>query len=93
MNRKYFTIFLAILIGLTLSGCMNQSDIDSGYIAGFWFSFWNGIIAPWSFLGSLFFENILVYATVNKGGLYDFGFLLGIGAFASSASTAASNSH
>lgn len=51
--------------------------------AGFWGGLWHGIIAPIIFLVSLFDRRVRVYATNNKGRRYDFGFLLGVGAYAS----------
>ena len=51
---------------------------------GFWSGLLHGIIAPFSFVGSSFNDNISVYSYDNSGGWYDFGFLLGVGAFASS---------
>ena len=46
---------------------------------GFWSGLWHGLIAPFSFIGSLFSDNIAIYAYNNTGGWYDFGFLLGVG--------------
>lgn len=55
---------------------------------GFWSGLWHGLIAPFSFLGSLFESSIAVYAPCNNGGWYSFGFCLGIGAFAKGSSAA-----
>ena len=41
------------------------------------------MIAPIIFLVSLFVDGVRVYETNNKGRRYDFGFLLGVGAYAS----------
>ncbi|HOX22089.1 MAG TPA: hypothetical protein PLL10_01390 [Elusimicrobiales bacterium] len=51
--------------------------------AGFLAGLWHGLIAPLSFLVSLFNDNVSVWETANKGKLYELGFLLGIGAFSS----------
>jgi hypothetical protein len=37
------------------------------------------MIAPFSFIGSLIWDDVAVYAINNNGGWYDFGFLLGVG--------------
>lgn len=50
---------------------------------GFWVGFWHGIIAPITFFVSLFADGIRIYETNNNGRWYDFGFMLGVGAFAS----------
>ncbi|MEM6908125.1 MAG: LPXTG cell wall anchor domain-containing protein [Pseudomonadota bacterium] len=39
---------------------------------------WHGFIFPWAWIGSLFSDEIAVYAVPNSGGWYDFGFFLGI---------------
>jgi hypothetical protein len=50
-----------------------------------WFfaGLWRGLIAPFLFWFSLFSEGIRIYESHNKGRHYDFGFLLGLGAWAS----------
>ncbi len=45
---------------------------------GFFGGLWHGIIVPASFVGSLFFDDIAIYAYNNTGGWYDFGFVIGI---------------
>jgi len=52
--------------------------------AGFWVGFWHGIIAPFVFVVSLWDNTVSIYETNNNGRWYEFGFLIGIGAFASS---------
>ncbi len=51
--------------------------VDSPY--GFWGGIWHGMIAPFAFIGSIFSDNIALYAVNNTGGWYDFGFVLGAG--------------
>jgi hypothetical protein len=51
---------------------------DQGQIAGFWKGLWHGLIAPITFLLSLFKENVGVYETHNNGKWYNFGFILGL---------------
>ena len=51
---------------------------EKGNIAGFWRGFWHGLIAPFTFLISLFKDNIGVYETHNNGKWYNFGFILGL---------------
>jgi hypothetical protein len=45
--------------------------------AGFWVGFWHGLIAPFTFVISLFNPDVRIYETHNNGGWYDLGFLLG----------------
>lgn len=50
--------------------------------AGFWGGLWHGLIAPITFLISLFTHGVSIYETNNNGRWYEFGFMLGIGAYA-----------
>lgn len=82
MNKVKY-IMLGIIAILFLSGCADAVNYDlSSYRepVGFWYGLWHGIITPFSFIGSLFSEDIAVYAIYNNGAWYNFGFLLGCGA-------------
>lgn len=83
---KLKSLFAAILLfavfALLFTACADVTNIDAckttepnGFLGGLW----HGIIAPVSFFGSLFFDNIAMYAVNNNGGWYDFGFVLGAG--------------
>jgi hypothetical protein len=50
----------------------------NGSVAGFWMGLWHGLIAPITFVISLFNDNVHFYEVHNSGGWYNFGFLLGI---------------
>lgn len=52
---------------------------ESGEVAGFWLGLWHGIIAPITFVISLFTDNVNIYEVHNTGNWYDFGFVLGAG--------------
>jgi|ERR1035437_2688498 hypothetical protein len=92
--RKTILLTLAFfLLSLLLTSCADVSQIKNylpeEHTYGFWGGLWHGIIAPFAFIGELLFpDDIAVYAHNNNGRWYDFGFLLGIGAFASSSSSA-----
>lgn len=77
-------------ICLLASGCATQMGFDEATVAqpvGFWYGLWHGMIAPFSWLVSLFNQDVAIYAIYNNGGWYDFGFMLGIGALASSSTS------
>ena len=80
-----FWLFLSVFALFMLSGCVAGPNdlVDTpnadGNIAGFFFGLWHGIIAPFTFLASLFFDSIQMYEVHNSGGWYDFGFVLGAG--------------
>ena len=52
---------------------------DPGDVAGFWLGLWHGIIAPVTFVISLFTDNVNLYEVHNNGNWYDFGFVVGAG--------------
>ncbi len=77
------TIFIyLILIVIVFTSCADVTPIEdciSDKPYGFLSGLWHGIIAPISFVGSLFIDDIAMYAVNNNGGWYDFGFVLGAG--------------
>lgn len=82
---RWVTWALLIMALLAMTSCVagpnpssNVAD-RSGEVAGFWLGLWHGIIAPITFLISLFSDTVNVYAVHNNGNWYDFGFVLGAG--------------
>lgn len=88
MKRIKIILYLLILCFLIV-GCADVSpnaiDCVNESSYGFFGGLWHGLISIFSFIGSLFMDDVAVYAYNNNGALYDFGFLLGAGAFASRA--------
>ena len=77
-------LLLAALAALLLAGCAagpnslaNTPGAD-GNVAGFWRGLWNGIIAPVTFVISLFNPRVQIYDVHNNGGWYNFGYILGL---------------
>lgn len=83
MKKRIVTLITVTLIAIILfSGCADVTSIDECVTDepyGFWSGLWHGIVAPFSFFGSLFSNNIAMYAINNTGGWYDFGFVIGTG--------------
>ena len=48
--------------------------------AGFWMGLWHGLIAPITFIVSLFTNDVNLYEVYNVGGWYNFGFIIGLSA-------------
>ena len=72
---------IVVALVLLLSACANQVDTavsKADGSPGFLWGLWHGFIFPWAWIGSLFSENIAVYAVPNRGWTYDAGFFLGI---------------
>lgn len=84
----YAIAFIAIVV---FTGCADVEHVKecvdtSPY--GFWGGLWHGMICFFSFFGSLFSDDIAIYAVNNNGAWYDFGFVLGSGIIFGSASKA-----
>lgn len=83
---------LLILALISLASCADQPSFQQAAAmdpVGFWYGLWHGIIAPFSWLVSLFDDDVAMYAIYNNGGWYDFGFMIGLGGgLFSSSSTA-----
>ena len=57
---------------------LENSENQEGKVAGFWLGLWHGLIAPITFVLSLFKDNIGVYEVHNNGRWYNFGFIFGL---------------
>ena len=96
MKISILNIAILIIIIVVVTSCLpgeNPSqDIPSDYgsTAGFLRGLWHGIIAPVTFIISLFTENINMYEVHNNGGWYDFGFVIGAGIIFSGSGRASS---
>lgn len=86
MKKNY--VLLAVTLALLLTGCApTQPEIANcvhGHVYGFWGGLWHGMIAPFALIVHLFDSGVAVYSHNNNGGWYDFGFLIGVGAFTAS---------
>ena len=80
MTTRRLLVPIALLaMTAALAGCASQAGTvveDSG--PGFLLGLWHGFIFPFAWVGSLFMDDVAVYAVPNNGGWYDFGFLLGL---------------
>ncbi len=75
-------LLLALVLGACAAGAnpeIGTAPADAATAAGFWLGLWHGIIAPVTFLISLFTDNVNLYEVHNSGNWYDFGFVLGAG--------------
>jgi hypothetical protein len=83
MRRTPSIVTPVVLLALTLAACTatQTPDASTPGAPGFLFGLWHGIIAPITFVVSLFTDAVRVYAVPNLGRWYDLGFMLGIGGF------------
>lgn len=71
-----------ISVSVLLTSCADVVKVTNcvtGSPFGFWYGLWHGMIAPVSFICSLIWDDVAIYAVNNNGGWYDFGFVLGAG--------------
>src|SRR3990170_604287 len=95
MNRKALVLIaLLVLMALWLSACApgaNQLENvppEGGTVAGFWLGLWHGIIAPITFIISIFRSDVRFYEVHSDGFWYNLGFVLGAGILLGGSSTA-----
>lgn len=87
--KKTFIWLWALVLLLFLAACvpgpnrLARTPDGAGRVAGFWLGIWHGLIAPITFIVSIFSEKVSLYAVHNSGAWYDFGFVLGAGLFLS----------
>lgn len=78
---KKFPWAATLVVGtLFLAGCAAPGlpAVTLPGTPGFWQGLWHGMIFPITFFVSLFNHDVGVYAAVNEGGWYNFGYFLGI---------------
>jgi len=85
VKEKWLALAVVAVLLLTLTSCAPGPNVQEGVasqggeIAGFWLGLWHGIIAPITFVISVFNDNVNVYEVHNNGSWYNFGFVLGAG--------------
>jgi len=83
MKNAQIYLMIALLI-MSLAGCaagpndLSNTPDGEGEVTGFWKGLWHGIIAPVTFVISLFTDKVHMYEVHNNGGWYNFGFLFGM---------------
>jgi hypothetical protein len=85
MKLTAFT--LALIFLLVLAACapgpnaLKGTEGDRNSVAGFWTGLWQGFIAPFVFVVSLFKHDLNIYEVHNNGAWYNFGYLFGLMCF------------
>ena len=65
---------------------------EQGRTAGFGVGLWQGFIAPFVFIASLFTSDLNIYEVHNNGRWYNFGYLFGLACFFGGSGRGASRS-
>jgi hypothetical protein len=78
--RALWLLGLALLLAACAAGVNPNVGVAAtdGEVAGFWLGLWHGLIAPVTFVISLFTDNVNIYEVANNGNWYDFGFMIGV---------------
>jgi hypothetical protein len=85
--NKIIIMSLVLLLVFLLASCApgpnsaEKTPNAQGKIAGFWLGLWQGLIAPITFIISLFSKNVRIYEVHNNGIWYNLGFVIGAGLF------------
>ncbi len=82
MKNRILSLVSIVFVLIVFSGCAESVAIDECVTTdphGFLGGLIHGIIAPFSFVCSIFLDNVAIYAVNNNGGWYDFGFVIGAG--------------
>jgi len=80
---------LLCLVVLVFASCApGPNDFEKtpdagGKVAGFFKGIWHGLIAPVTFIISIFSKSVRLYEVHNNGFWYNLGFVLGAGLFLS----------
>jgi hypothetical protein len=80
---------IVFIIVLILSSCvpgpnkLEKTPDSEGKTAGFLKGIWHGLLAPITFIISIFSSKVRFYEVHNTGSWYNFGFVLGAGLFLS----------
>jgi uncharacterized membrane protein len=84
-RRLVWLLVVLGVVALLLTACAAGPNPQTGtaggggLVAGFWLGLWHGVIAPVTFVISLFATDVGIYEVHNVGAWYDFGFVLGLG--------------
>ena len=86
--KSSVTLLLLVLMFLNvLAGCAPGPNnfkgtlSEQGPVAGFWLGLWQGFIAPFVFVASLFSSSVNIYEVHSNGAWYNFGYLFGLACF------------
>ena len=80
-KKSYLNPILFLALVILLSSCAPGNEKFATEVAGFWMGLWHGFISFFTFIISLFNDNVTIYELNNTGKLYNLGFIIGIAMF------------
>jgi len=78
---RWYLFLALILLVFVVASCTPGNEKFDTCPAGFWMGLWHGLISLFTFIISLFNDNVTIYEINNSGKLYNLGFILGIAIF------------
>jgi len=78
-NLTKSLVFVSLIVFITSCAPGGEKFVEQ--TAGFWMGLWHGFISFFTFIISLFKDNVGIYEINNNGGWYNFGFILGVSFF------------
>lgn len=85
--RKAFILLALCVLSSCAAEHVEVAQCVQGKPDGFLLGLWHGVIAPITFIISLFSDSVEFYSVNNNGGWYNFGFVLGAGILLGSSSS------
>ena len=81
--KRLTTPILILCSLMLLAGCAEQQPTQClnpvAHVYGFFGGLWHGLIIPFNFIGTLFWDDVAIYAPSNDGVWYALGFTIGAG--------------
>jgi len=82
MKKSKLNLWIMLAMSVLLvTSCTPGSEEFVEQSAGFFMGLWHGFISFFTFIISLFSDQVGIYETNNNGALYNLGFILGISIF------------
>ena len=84
---KLPALILILLLLVSLTSCapgpnnLKGTRGEKNSVAGFWLGLWQGFIAPFVLVISLFVRDLNIYEVHNNGAWYNFGYIFGVMCF------------
>ncbi len=75
--NKLFLVIVFLSLTFILTSCAPGNEKFDAAPAGFLMGLWHGFISLFTFIISLFNDNVTIYEIENTGKLYNLGFILG----------------
>lgn len=79
--KRLVLIAVVVLVAVLLVSCAPGPNPGTGRgedVAGFWQGLWQGFVVLFTFVISLFNDQVGIYEVNNSGGWYNFGYVLGV---------------